>query len=140
MPLLLVLVLALAGGFVLYEESPEFRRNVDSFVENLEREHHNTITVQSGEMEIQAAARPNTNKPPFGLPEARVGRGPDYYRMDSQRLAERDRQMRENYRNAVQNLSTHHSRDGRVTESMNGYYQSNYQRDASMNAYRQYRR
>lgn len=139
MKLLAIIILALVGGFVLYEESPEFRNNVDEFVEELEnQQHRQNVDLGRAEMEVQSAARPNTNRH-FGLPSASVGRGPDYYSFDRNKLAERNRQMRSKYNDAVSTLRSHHSRDEKTTRAMTDYYKANYNRDASLNSYRQYR-
>lgn len=135
------ILLLLGGGAFLYDESPEFRQQVDQFAQELEAKSSESgnpyaspeftgAEFESTAFDRRDAFRTRSTEP------ASVGRPPQYQPSSGGNLANRDDFMRRDYQQATTTLRQRHSRDPRVTDDMSGYYQSRYDWDASRNAQR----
>lgn len=135
------ILLLLGGAAFLYDESPEFRQQIDQFAQELETE-----SAQSGnpyaaseftdtEFESTAFDRRDAFRTRSTEP-ASVGRAPQFNHGGRGNLAKQDERMRQDYQQAARTLGRHHSRDQQVTRDMSNYYQSRYDWDASRNAQR----
>lgn len=131
MPLIIVLVLALIGGFALYENDADFRKNVDQFVEQIDSNGNNRPHNVNVDYASTAAGRPDVSRYRNygGRPSASVTPGFASRRTQPGDLAAKNRAWRQQYerttaamRNNAANRRTSHQNYGNTYRDRNASF------------------